>query len=81
MLKSIPMGSTNKTIDEIALEVGFSNRNHLATYFKNWFHLTPSEYRRSLSRQFGGRLDAQYDDYDAEYAASVPEAYLNEAET
>ena len=73
------LGSTDKTIDEIALDVGFSNRKHLATCFKDWFHLTPSEYRRSLSFQFGGRLNPQYGDFDEEYAAVLMESFLNES--
>ena len=73
------LGATNKTIDEIALEVGFANRKHLATYFKDWFHMAPSEYRRSLSLRSGGRLNPQYGSYDGEYAASALEACLNEA--
>jgi len=73
------LGSTNKTVDEIALEVGFANRKHLTTYFRDWFHMTPSEYRRSLSRQFGGHLNPKYGDFDEKYAASVLEIYLNEA--
>jgi xylan 1,4-beta-xylosidase len=73
------LGSTNKTVDEIALEVGFANRKHLTTYFRDWFHMTPSEYRRSLSRQFGGRPSPQYGDLDEECAASVLEVYLNES--
>jgi AraC-like DNA-binding protein len=71
------LGSTNRTVDEIALEVGFANRKHLTIYFKNWFHMTPSEYRRSLSSQFGGRPSPQYGDLDEECAASALEACLN----
>jgi len=73
------LGSTNKTVDEIALEVGFANRKHLAAYFRDWFHMTPSGYRRSLSHQFGGRPSPQFSDFDEEFAASVLEIYLNEA--
>lgn len=73
------LGSTNKTVDEIAFDVGFSNRKHLATCFKDWFHLTPSEYRRSLSRQFGSHLNPQYGGYDEEYANRLLESYLNES--
>lgn len=73
------LGSTNKTMDEISLEVGFSNRKHFAVAFKKWFHMTPSEYRRSVSRKSGSLINPQYDDYDQKYAKSVLESYLNEA--
>ena len=73
------LGSTDKTIDEIALEVGFSNRKHLNLFFKKWFQQTPSEYRKSLSFQFGGRPSIQYDEYDALQASSILETYLNES--
>ncbi len=73
------LGSTNRTVDEIALEVGFSNRKHFTTYFKGWFHMTPSEYRRSLSRKCGGHHDPQYGEYDETYAAGLLEACLNQA--
>lgn len=73
------LGSTNKTIDEIALEVGFSNRKHFTTYFKNWFQKTPTEYRKSLSRQFGGNQNIQYGIYDDFLAASILDSYLNES--
>lgn len=65
------LGSTNRTIDEIALDVGFSNRKHFATYFKCWFHMTPSEYRSSLSSRLGGRLNPQFGDFDEEYALGI----------
>lgn len=72
------LGSTGKTVDEIALDVGFSNRKHLATGFKSWYHMSPSEYRRSISRRFGGHPAPQYAPYEENYAALVLESYLNE---
>ena len=72
------LGSTHKTIDEIALEVGFSNRKHLTVFFKGWFHLTPSEYRKSLSQQFGIYLNPQFDTLNKESALRSLDAYLNE---
>lgn len=43
------LGNTSKTIDQIAMDVGFANRNHLAVQFKKWFKKTPTEYRKSIS--------------------------------
>ena len=72
------LGATNKTVDEIALEVGFSNRKHLNLYFQRWFQQTPSAYRRSLRRQPGGYKNLKLDNYDFFLASSVLESYLNE---
>ncbi|MDD3168179.1 MAG: AraC family transcriptional regulator [Eubacteriales bacterium] len=72
------LGTTNKTMDEIALEVGFSNRKHFSASFKRWFHMTPSEYRRSVSRKSRGSISPQYDNYNEKLAQSVLESYLNE---
>ena len=73
------LGATDKTVDEIALEVGFSNRKHLTTYFRKWFQQTPSEYRRSLSRRFGAYQNIQYGPYDRACAAQILGFYLNES--
>lgn len=71
------LGNTDKTIDDIALEIGFSNRKHMNTYFQKWFKQTPSEYRKSLSLQFGGCPIIQYADCNLALAASIIESYLN----
>ncbi len=39
---------SSKTIDQIALDVGFCNRKHLATQFQRWFSKTPSSFRKSV---------------------------------
>jgi len=72
------LGGTNKTIDEIALEVGFCNRKHLNLFFKKWFQQTPSEYRKYLSFQ-SNFPNTQYGDYDKILAASLLESCLNES--
>jgi AraC-like DNA-binding protein len=73
------LGSTNRTVDEIALDVGFSNRKHFATYFKSWFHMTPTAYRRSLSRISGRYRSPQYGAFDEALATDLLETYLNES--
>ena len=73
------LGSTNRTVDEIALDVGFSNRKHLASYFKNWFRMTPTEYRRSLSLRSGRGINPQYGTFDESLASILLESCLNEA--
>lgn len=40
--------TTSKTVDEIADQVGFANRKHLAINFKKWYKKTPTEFRNAL---------------------------------
>lgn len=54
------LGNTNKTIDQIAMDVGFANRNHLATQFKKWFKKTPTEYRKSIDEDIAKLTMADY---------------------
>lgn len=56
--------TTHKTVDEIADQVGFANRKHLAVNFKKWYKKTPTEFRLAVRKdQFGahgptfGKLD------------------------
>lgn len=72
------LGSTDRTVDEIALDVGFANRKHLATYYKNWFRMTPTEYRRSLSKRSGRYRNPQYGEINDSLAADLLETCLNE---
>lgn len=71
------LGATTKTIDEIALDVGFSNRKHLNINFQKWFHQTPSDYRKALRRQFGNHNSIQYAAFEPEPALSILTFYLN----
>lgn len=57
--------TTNKTLDMIAAEVGFANRQHLTTYFKRWFKLSPSAYRKHFVTTSQARSDRSSTvDYD-----------------
>jgi xylan 1,4-beta-xylosidase len=42
--------TTDKNVDEIANQVGFANRKHLALNFKKWFHKTPTEFRNAVGK-------------------------------
>lgn len=44
------LASTDKSITEIAQEVGFSTASHFIETFKKQVHVTPSKFRKSLSR-------------------------------
>lgn len=43
----ILLTQTQKSIREIALDVGFSNLNQFYKVFKNQYHMTPAEYRKT----------------------------------
>jgi len=46
--------TTQKNVDEIANQVGFANRKHLAMNFKKWYKKTPTEFRLAVRKdQFG----------------------------
>jgi AraC-like DNA-binding protein len=56
--------TTQKNVDEIAGQVGFANRKHLAINFKKWYKKTPTDFRVAVRKdQFGtqgpifGRID------------------------
>ena len=38
------------TVDEIAREVGFANRKHLAINFRKWYKKTPTEFRSTVQK-------------------------------
>ena len=70
------LGSTEKTIDEIALEVGFSNRKHLHTQFKKWYLKSPSEYRKLLKENVKGQQNIIIQNFDNLEAETRLKKYL-----
>lgn len=38
------------SIKQVMAKVGYYNKSHFARYFRGFFHLSPSEYRKSVSR-------------------------------
>lgn len=73
----ILLGTTSKTLDEIAREVGFSNRNHLANQFKKWFHKTPSQYRKDIRNDLSEDSSIKFDNFDYDFARLILESYLD----
>lgn len=71
------LGKTDKTLDQIAREVGFSNRNHLTNQFKKWFHKTPSQYRSDLIADFSEDSTIQFDTFDYDFAKLILDSYLD----
>ena len=42
--------TTQKNVDEIANQVGFANRKHLAMNFKRWYKKTPTDFRQAVRK-------------------------------
>jgi xylan 1,4-beta-xylosidase len=42
--------ATRMNVDEIAREVGFANRKHLAINFRKWYKKTPTEFRSTVQK-------------------------------
>lgn len=72
------LASSKKTIDQIASEVGFANRKHLATQFKRWFSKTPTQYRKGLLEDLQGNASISLQPYDYDFARSLLEMYLDQ---
>lgn len=72
------LSSTNKTVDQIAEEVGFSNRKHLATQFKRWYKQTPSEYRSQILKDLSSDSKVSLRPFDYDFANVILEMYLDE---
>lgn len=67
--------TTSKTIDNIALEVGLANRQHLTTQFKRWFKLSPSRYRKRFLEGSGGKREEE-ESIDFEKIIPILQSYL-----
>lgn len=72
------LGTSSKTIDDIALEVGFANRKHFSTQFKKWYQKFPSEYRKVLSTQFSDHSKIASQSLDFDDLSDFLENFLNE---
>lgn len=72
------LSATHKTVDQIAEDVGFSNRKHLATQFRKWFQQTPTEYRNAILRDLRGDTKVKLQPFDYEFSQTIIEMYLDE---
>ncbi|MBR3786857.1 MAG: helix-turn-helix transcriptional regulator [Firmicutes bacterium] len=72
------LSSTKRTVDQIAEDVGFANRKHLATQFKRWYQQTPSEYRTSILKDLSSDSKVKLRPFDYDYANILLEMYLDE---
>ncbi len=73
------LSSSAKTVDQIANEVGFSNRKHLATHFRRWYHTTPTQYRREIKKDLSTDSGISLRSFDFEFATLLIKMYLEEA--
>lgn len=73
------LSSSSKTIDQIAEEVGFANRKHLATQFKRWYQQTPSEYRSRILKDLSSDSKVSLRPFDYDFANVILNMYLDEA--
>ncbi len=75
---SVLLSSTNKTVDQIADETGFANRNHLAVQFKKWYGKTPSGYRNSILEDLSPTATIKHRSFDYDFAKVLLDMYLDE---
>jgi len=68
---------TEKTIDEIARETGFANRQHFASNFRIWYKKTPTDYRRSIHADAENAIRIDQSPFDYDYAMVILNCYLD----
>lgn len=72
------LSSTHKTVDQIAVEVGFANRKHLAVQFKRWYDRTPSEYRNEILKDLSADMKVKLKPFDYDFSQTIIDMYLDE---
>lgn len=71
------LANTNKGVEQIAYEVGFSNRGHLFTHFNRWFSKSPSKYRRMILEDLGENIKIECGSVDDQIIDQALQTYLN----
>jgi AraC-like DNA-binding protein len=69
--------TTTKTVEQIAREVGFSNRKHLSDQFKRWFCKVPSEFRKNVESDLTSGSQIQLNVFDYKFAKLILDSYLD----
>ena len=72
------LSETDKTVDRIAADAGFANRNHLAVQFKRWYGKTPSDYRKSILDDLRPEATIRHRPFDYDYSIVLLNIYLDE---
>lgn len=70
--------STNKTVSEIALDVGFASTKYLISNFKKWYGCTPSRYRE-ITASMHSHLPHKYYSCDRMKAEKLLNSYRYES--
>jgi len=71
------LAASSKNVDQIAMEVGFCNRKHLATQFKKWFGKTPTIYRNSITEDLSQKAKIKLESFDYNFALNIMNMYLD----
>jgi xylan 1,4-beta-xylosidase len=69
--------TTRKNVDDIANEVGFANRKHLAMNFKKWYKKTPTQFRQSVRKDQISTQGPVFGEIDENRGKTVLEDWLN----
>ncbi|MBQ6496114.1 MAG: helix-turn-helix domain-containing protein [Firmicutes bacterium] len=72
------LADTNKNLNDVALDVGFSNRKHLTTMFKKWYQKTPGEFRKGIQYDLKNSAQIYVAPFDHEKAKDILEQYLDQ---
>lgn len=72
------LSSTDRTVDQIAEDVGFANRKHLATQFARWYKQTPSLYRSRILKDLSSDSKVKLRPFDYDFANIILDMYLDE---
>lgn len=71
------LSTTNKSVEQIACDVGFVGRSHLFKHFTRWFSKSPSEYRKTILADLGEEIKIKYGNLDIETGLTIINKYLN----
>jgi AraC-like DNA-binding protein len=69
--------TTQKNVDEIANQVGFANRKHLAMNFKRWYKKTPTDFRQAVRKDQFGTQGPVFGEIDEKRAKIALEGWLD----
>lgn len=69
--------ATNMTVEQIAVDTGFSNRSHMTTQYRKWYGMTPAQYRKQVAYDYSNNHMIIYHDFDAGTAENIIQGYLN----
>lgn len=69
--------TTQKNVDEIANQVGFANRKHLAMNFRRWYKKTPTDFRQAVRKDQFGSQGPVFGEIDANRARIAIEGWLD----